>query len=124
MPPKTRFVIHVPGKTDIGCDTADAVLDLLLGLRRLVGSREVVDRDVRTVLGEAHGDRLADAGAAAGHEHVFSLQSSHRFLSRFGGGNGHLFLLYIDRTGFARFSALATTCVTRGVAVGAGRAAS
>ena len=22
MPPKTRFVIHVPGRTDIGCDTA------------------------------------------------------------------------------------------------------
>jgi hypothetical protein len=22
MPPKTRFMIHVPGRTDIGCDTA------------------------------------------------------------------------------------------------------
>jgi hypothetical protein len=33
MPPKTRFVIHVPGRTDIGCDTADAVLDALNDLK-------------------------------------------------------------------------------------------
>ena len=38
MPPKTRFVIHVPGKTDIGCDTADAVLDALNDLKDARGS--------------------------------------------------------------------------------------
>jgi hypothetical protein len=37
MPPKTRFVIHVPGKTDIGCDTADAVLDVLNDLKNTEG---------------------------------------------------------------------------------------
>ena len=44
---------------------ADAGVDLLLGLLRLLGLAQVVDRDVRAVLGEAHGDRLPDAGAAA-----------------------------------------------------------
>jgi hypothetical protein len=33
MPPKTRFVIHVPGRTGIGCDTADQVLDALNDLK-------------------------------------------------------------------------------------------
>ena len=37
MPPKTRFVIHVPGKADIGCDTADAVLDALNDLKNAEG---------------------------------------------------------------------------------------
>jgi hypothetical protein len=37
MPPKTRFVIHVPGKTDIGCDTADGVLDALDDLKNTDG---------------------------------------------------------------------------------------
>ena len=37
MPPKTRFVIHVPGRTDIGCDTADEVLDALNGLKSTEG---------------------------------------------------------------------------------------
>jgi hypothetical protein len=37
MPPKTRFVIHVPGRTDIGCDTADAVLDALNDLKDAKG---------------------------------------------------------------------------------------
>ena len=37
MPPKTRFVIHVPGKTDIGCDTADQVLDALNDLKNAGG---------------------------------------------------------------------------------------
>jgi hypothetical protein len=33
MPPKTRFVIHVPGGADVGCDTADQVLDALNDLK-------------------------------------------------------------------------------------------
>ena len=37
MPPKTRFVIHVPGRTDIGCDTADEVLDALNDLKNTEG---------------------------------------------------------------------------------------
>lgn len=37
MPPKTRFVIHVPGRTDIGCDTADEVLDALNDLKSTEG---------------------------------------------------------------------------------------
>jgi len=37
MPPKTRFVIHVPGRTDIGCDTADQVLDALNDLKNAEG---------------------------------------------------------------------------------------
>jgi hypothetical protein len=37
MPPKTRFVIHVPGKADIGCDTADGVLDALDDLKTTDG---------------------------------------------------------------------------------------
>jgi hypothetical protein len=37
MPPKTRFVIHVPGRTDIGCDTADQVLDALNDLKNANG---------------------------------------------------------------------------------------
>ena len=38
MPPKTRFVIQVPGKADIGCDTADAVLDALNDLKDAKGA--------------------------------------------------------------------------------------
>ena len=37
MPPKTRFVIHVPGRADIGCDTADQVLDALNDLKNAEG---------------------------------------------------------------------------------------
>ena len=52
---------------------AHARVDLLLGVVRLLGLAQVVDRDVGAVLGEAHGDRLADPGAAAGDEHVLAL---------------------------------------------------
>ncbi|WP_428668329.1 hypothetical protein [Reyranella sp.] len=31
--PKTRFVIRVPGQTDIGCNTADEVIDALNNLK-------------------------------------------------------------------------------------------
>ena len=37
MPPKTRFVIRVPGRSDIGCDTADQVLDALNDLKDAEG---------------------------------------------------------------------------------------
>jgi hypothetical protein len=37
MQPKTRFVIHVPGGTDVGCDTADQILDALNGLKNAEG---------------------------------------------------------------------------------------
>jgi hypothetical protein len=37
MPPKTRFMIQVPGGSDIGCDTADQVLDALNNLKNAKG---------------------------------------------------------------------------------------
>ena len=37
MPPKTRSMIHVPGRTDIGCDTAEQVLDALNDLKNTEG---------------------------------------------------------------------------------------
>ena len=45
MPPKTRFVIHVPGRADIGCNTADEVLDALSDLR---GADGVTVADLQT----------------------------------------------------------------------------
>ena len=33
MPPKTRFMIRIPGGTDVGYDTADQVLDALNDLK-------------------------------------------------------------------------------------------
>ena len=33
---KTRFLIYIPGGTDIGCDTADQVLDALNTLENAV----------------------------------------------------------------------------------------
>jgi hypothetical protein len=60
-------------------DLVEARVDLLLGLLGLLRLAQVVDRDVRAVLGKAHGDRLPDPGGAAGHEHVLALQATHRF---------------------------------------------
>jgi hypothetical protein len=37
MQPKTRFLIKVPGGTDVGYDTADQVLDALNGLKNAQG---------------------------------------------------------------------------------------
>jgi hypothetical protein len=37
MPPKTRFIIRVPGGTDVGCDTAEQVLDALNDLKDAKG---------------------------------------------------------------------------------------
>ena len=49
MPPKTRFVIHVPGRTDIGCDTAEQVLDALNELKSTEG---VTVADLQTGMNE------------------------------------------------------------------------
>jgi hypothetical protein len=37
MAPKTRFRIKVPGKADVGCNTADEVLDALNDLKDVKG---------------------------------------------------------------------------------------
>ena len=37
MQPKTRFMIQVPGGTNIGCNTADEVIDALNGLKNTKG---------------------------------------------------------------------------------------
>ena len=37
MAPKTRFVIRVPGGADVGCDTAEQVLDTLNDLKDAKG---------------------------------------------------------------------------------------
>lgn len=49
MPPKTRFLIHVPGRADIGYDTAEDVLDALNDLKSTDG---VTVEDVQTGLKE------------------------------------------------------------------------
>ena len=55
MPPKTRFVIHVPGKADIGCDTADAILDALNDLKDAKG---VIVEDLQTGMKELSGEAI------------------------------------------------------------------
>ena len=45
MAPKTRFVIRVPGKADVGCDTAEQVLDALDDLKNAKG---VIVADLQT----------------------------------------------------------------------------
>ena len=42
---KTRFVIKVPGGADVGCDTAEQVLDALDGLKNAKG---VIVADLQT----------------------------------------------------------------------------
>jgi hypothetical protein len=37
MAPKTRFMIQVPGRTGIGCNTADEVIDALNDLKDTKG---------------------------------------------------------------------------------------
>ena len=48
MQPKTRFLIKVPGKADIGCDTAEQVLDALNDLKNAEG---VTVADLQTGMG-------------------------------------------------------------------------
>jgi hypothetical protein len=57
MPPKTRFVIHVPGKTDIGCDTADEVLDALNDLKDAKG---VTVADLQTGMKELSREAIVE----------------------------------------------------------------
>jgi hypothetical protein len=46
---KTRFLIQVPGGTNVGCDTADQVLDVLNDLKNAEG---VTVSDLQTGMGE------------------------------------------------------------------------
>jgi hypothetical protein len=48
MQPKTRFMIQVPGGTDVGCDTADQVLD---ALDKLKDTQGVTVADLQTGMG-------------------------------------------------------------------------
>ena len=48
MQPKTRFLIQVPGGTNVGCDTADQVLDVLNDLKNAEG---VTVSDLQTGMG-------------------------------------------------------------------------
>lgn len=49
MQQKTRFLIRVPGGTDVGCDTADQVLDALNDLKNAKG---VTVADLQTGMSE------------------------------------------------------------------------
>ena len=49
MPPKTRFVIQIPGRADLGYDTAEQVLDALDDLKDAKG---VTVADLQTEMSE------------------------------------------------------------------------
>jgi hypothetical protein len=64
MPPKTRFLVKVPGGKDIGCNTADEVIDALNDLKDAKG---VTVADLQTGMNDlsregieelANGERL------------------------------------------------------------------
>lgn len=64
MSPKSRFMIDVPGRSSIGCDTADEVID---ALNDLEGSKGVTVADLQTGMNDltresieelANGERL------------------------------------------------------------------
>jgi hypothetical protein len=57
MQPKTRFMIQVPGGTNIGCDTADQVLDALNNLKNAEG---VTVADVQTGMSELTREALEE----------------------------------------------------------------
>ena len=57
MQPKTRFLIRVPGGTDIGCDTAEQVLDALNDLKNAKG---VTVADLQTGMSELSRDALEE----------------------------------------------------------------
>jgi hypothetical protein len=57
MPPKTRFTIHVPGKADIGCNTAEDVLDALNDLKNTEG---VTVADLQTGMRELTREALEE----------------------------------------------------------------
>jgi hypothetical protein len=55
MPPKTRFVVRVPGATDVGYDTAEQVLDALDDLKTAKG---VTVADLQTGMSEVTREAL------------------------------------------------------------------
>jgi hypothetical protein len=57
MAAKTRFVIRVPGKADVGCDTADQVLDALDELKNAKG---VTVADLQTGAGDLTREALEE----------------------------------------------------------------
>jgi ubiquinone/menaquinone biosynthesis C-methylase UbiE len=57
MQPKTRFMIHVPGGTDVGCDTADQVLD---ALNKLKDTQGVTVADLQTGMSELTREALEE----------------------------------------------------------------
>ena len=57
MQPKTRFLIQVPGGTNVGCDTADQVLDVLNDLKNAEG---VTVSDLQTGMGELTREALEE----------------------------------------------------------------
>ena len=57
MQPKTRFMIQVPGGTNVGCDTADQVLD---ALDKLKDTKGVAVTDLQTGMGELTREALEE----------------------------------------------------------------
>jgi hypothetical protein len=57
MQPKTRFMIQVPGGTNVGCDTADQVLD---ALDKLKDTKGVTVADLQTGMGELTREALEE----------------------------------------------------------------
>jgi hypothetical protein len=55
--PKTRFMIQVPGGTNIGCDTAEQVLDALNDLKNAKG---VTVADLQTGMSELTREALEE----------------------------------------------------------------
>ena len=57
MQPKTRFMIQVPGGTNVGCDTADQVLD---ALDKLKDTKGVTVADLQTGMSELTREALEE----------------------------------------------------------------
>ena len=55
--PKTRFLVLVPGGTNVGCDTADDVLDALNDLKNAKG---VTVSDLQTGMAELTREALEE----------------------------------------------------------------
>ncbi len=55
--PKTRFLVQVPGGTNVGCDTADDVLDALNDLKNAKG---VTVSDLQTGMAELTREALEE----------------------------------------------------------------
>ena len=58
---KTRFLIHVPGGADMGCDTAEQVLDALNNLKSTEG---VTVADLQTGMKELSREGLEELANA------------------------------------------------------------